>query len=41
MIAVAVALVVVVNIIMGEMPSSWTAIDISLFYCYYAFNEQN
>ena len=29
MIAVAVALVVVVNIIMGEMPSSWTAIDMT------------
>lgn len=29
MIAVAVAIVVVVNIIMGEMPSSWTAIDLT------------
>jgi len=29
MIAVAVMLVVVVNIIMGEMPSSWTAIDMT------------
>ena len=29
MIAVAVALVVVVNIIMGEMPSGWTAIDMT------------
>ena len=29
MIAVAVALVVVVNIIIGEMPSSWTAIDMT------------